>query len=328
MPMKILVTGGAGFIGSNLCEALLMRGDEVVCLDNFSTGKIENLFPFIHMYHQKFKLIVGDVRNPEDCKKAVEGVDYVLHEAPLGTVVQSARNPVSVKELDLYGFLNMLIASRDAGVKRFLYVAGSSTEVSEKDQPVLEDLIDKLLSPDAINKYLKTLHTNLFFNENRMDCIGLRYFNVFGRRQNLSGANATLIPFIIKKLIAHESIVINCDGQYLPDYTYIDNIIQMNLLALETKNPSALNQIYSTAFGERITQYQLISSLREILSEYDEEISNIELINKEERIEEEPSFIGCTEKAIRLLGYYPKYSIREGLEEVVKWYWGTNKLIV
>lgn len=319
--MKVLVTGGAGFIGSNLCEALLTRGDEVVCLDNFATGKIENLLPLTNAYPETFKLVVGDIRNIEDCQKAVEGVEYVLHEAALGSVPRSIKDPATTNDVNISGFLNMLIASRDAGIKRFMYAASSSTYGDSKSLPKVEDVIGRPLSPYAITKYVNELYADVFARTYGIECIGLRYFNVFGRRQDPFGAYAAVIPLFVKKLMEHETIVINGDGEFSRDFTYIDNVIQMNLLALETTNPEAVNQVYNTAFGERTTLNQLVYYLKEYLSEFDPEIANVEVNHGANRIGDIPHSLACIDKAKNLLKYNPKYSMRNGLKEAVKWYW-------
>lgn len=318
---RILVTGGAGFIGSNLCEHLLERGDLVTCLDNFATGKIENLLPLIDKFPESFKLIVGDIRNLEDCKKAVDGMEYVLHEAALGSVPRSIKDPITSNEVNVGGFLNMLVASRDAGVKRFMYAASSSTYGDSKSLPKVEEVIGKPLSPYAITKYVNELYADVFSKTYGMECIGLRYFNVFGRRQDPFGAYAAVIPLFVKKLMAHESITINGDGEFSRDFTYIDNVVQMNILALETTNPKAVNQVYNTAFGERTTLNQLVNYLKEYLSEFDPEIANVEVIHGPNRVGDIPHSLASIDKAKELLTYNPQYSMRAGLKQAVKWYW-------
>lgn len=318
---KVLVTGGAGFIGSNLCEYLLTHDYYVVCLDNFATGKIENLLPLLNRYRYSFKLIVGDIRNLSDCKKAVEGVDYILHEAALGSVPRSIKDPATTNAVNISGFLNMLIAAHSAGVKRFIYAASSSTYGDSKSLPKIEDVIGKPLSPYAITKYVNELYADVFARTYGIECIGLRYFNVFGRRQDPLGTYAAVIPLFIKKLMAHESPVINGDGEYSRDFTYIDNVIQMNMLAMTIDNPDAVNQVYNTAFGERVTLNQLIEYLKEDLSEFDQEISNVKVIHGPNRLGDIPHSLACIDKAKKLLGYKPKYSMRDGLKEAVEWYW-------
>lgn len=320
--MKILVTGGAGFIGSNLCETLLLQGHTVRCLDNFATGKIENLIPLLEQYPETFRLIVGDIRKMEDCQKAVEGMDAVLHEAALGSVPRSIKDPITTNDVNIGGFLNMLVAARDAEVKRFIFAASSSTYGDSKSLPKVEDVIGKPLSPYAITKYVDELYADVFARTYGTEYIGLRYFNVFGRRQDPFGAYAAVIPLFVKQLMKHESPIINGDGEYSRDFTYIDNVVQMNLLALTTENPEAVNQIYNTAFGERTTLNQLVGYLKECLSEFDPAIANIEILHGSNRAGDIPHSLACVDKAKQLLGYAPKYSMREGLKEAVKWYWG------
>ncbi len=323
--MNILVTGGAGFIGSNLCEALLTRGDEVRCLDNFMTGKIENLLPLLEKYPKSFQLVVGDIRKIEDCRKAVEGMEYVLHEAALGSVPRSVNDPVTTNDINIGGFLNMLIAARDANIKRFIFAASSSTYGDSKSLPKVEDVIGKPLSPYAITKYVDELYADVFARTYGFEYIGLRYFNVFGRRQDPFGAYAAVIPLFVKQLMKHESPVINGDGEYSRDFTYIENVIQMNLLALTTTNPAAVNQIYNTAFGERTTLNQLVDYLKEFLSEFDPAIADVEILHGPDRIGDIPHSLACVDKAKMLLGYEPKFSMKKGLREVVEWYWKNLK---
>lgn len=318
---KILVSGGAGFIGSNLCEALLKEGNEVRCLDNFATGKIENLLPLLQQYPERFRLIVGDIRKPEDCRKAVEGMEYVLHEAALGSVPRSVNDPATTNEVNISGFLNMLIAARDAGIKRFVYAASSSTYGDSDSLPKVEEVIGRPLSPYAVTKYVNELYADVFARTYGMETIGLRYFNVFGRRQDPFGAYAAVIPLFVKQLMKHESPVINGDGEYSRDFTYIDNVVQMNILALTTQNPEAVNQVYNTAFGERTTLNELVGYLKEFLSEFDSEIARVEILHGPNRMGDIPHSLACIDKAKRLLGYKPRYCMRDGLREAVKWYW-------
>ena len=317
---KILVTGGAGFIGSNLCEALLQEGHEVVCLDNFATGKMENIQPLLDNFPDRFTLITGDIRKGEDCRKAVEGVEYVFHEAALGSVPRSINDPVTTNEVNISGFLNMLVAARDAGVKRFIYAASSSTYGDSASLPKVEEVIGKPLSPYAITKYVNELYADVFARTYGMECIGLRYFNVFGRKQDPNGAYAAVIPLFVKKLMAHESPVINGDGEYSRDFTYIDNVILMNKLAMTTENPDAVNQVYNTAYGERTTLKQLVSYLKEYLSQFDPEIAAIEVYHGPNRKGDIPHSLASIDKAKELLGYNPQFSMKQGLKEAVKWY--------
>ena len=318
---KILVTGGAGFIGAKVCETALARGDEVVCLDNFATGKVENLLPLLSAFPKTFRLVVGDIRNAEDCAKAVAGCDAVLHEAALGSVPRSIKDPATTNAVNISGFMNMLIAARDAKVRRFVYAASSSTYGDSKTLPKVEDVIGRPLSPYAVTKYVNELYADVFSKTYGMSCIGLRYFNVFGRRQDPHGAYAAVIPLFVKKLMAHESPTINGDGEYSRDFTYIDNVVQMNLLALETRDSAAENQVYNTAFGERTTLNELVSALKEFLSDFDSAIANVPVLHGPNRLGDIPHSLASIEKARRLLGYEPKFSMRAGLKEAVKWYW-------
>lgn len=318
---NILITGGAGFIGSNLCEYFLGRGEHVTCLDNFATGHMENLIPLISGYPDTFRLIVGDIRNMADCRRAVDGADYVLHEAALGSVPRSINDPVTTNDVNIGGFLNMLVAARDAGVKRFVFAASSSTYGDSKSLPKVEDVIGKPLSPYAITKYVDELYADVFARTYGIEYIGLRYFNVFGRRQDPNGAYAAVIPLFVKRFMQHEAPNINGDGEYSRDFTYIDNVIQMNRLAIETTNPEAVNQIYNTAYGERTTLNQLVAYLKEYLSAFDPAIAGIEPTHGPNRAGDIPHSLACVDKARKLLGYEPQFSMKEGLKEAVKWYW-------
>ena len=316
-----MVTGGAGFIGSNLTEALLDRGHSVRVLDNFATGKIENLLPLLEKYPDSLTLQVGDIRNMEDCRKATEKIDYVFHEAALGSVPRSIKDPITSNEVNVSGFLNMLVASKDAGVKRFIYAASSSTYGDSQSLPKVEDVIGKPLSPYAITKYVNELYADVFSRTYGIETIGLRYFNVFGRKQDPNGAYAAVIPLFVKKLMNHESPLINGDGEYSRDFTYIDNVIQMNIRAMETKSPDAINTVYNTAYGERTTLNQLVGYLKEFLSKLDPEIDKVEILHGPNRVGDIPHSLANIDKARNLLGYNPQFSMKQGLKEAVKWYW-------
>ena len=315
---KILITGGAGFIGSNLCGYFL-EDNEVVCLDNFSTGHRHNIEQFLS--NPNFTLIEGDIRNLETCEKAVSGIDFVLHQAALGSVPRSINDPITTNEVNVSGFLNMLTASRNANVKRFIYAASSSTYGDSEKLPKIEEVIGKPLSPYAVTKYVNELYADVFSKTYGMETIGLRYFNVFGRNQDPNGAYAAVIPKFVAQFLNHESPVINGDGNFSRDFTYIDNVIQMNELAMLTENKSAINTVYNTAFGERTTLNELVNSLREFLSTYDNEIANVPIIYGENRVGDIPHSLASIEKAKKLLNYQPKFSMREGLKEAVNWYW-------
>ncbi|KAF2342060.1 SDR family oxidoreductase [Flavobacterium tistrianum] len=319
----ILITGGAGFIGSNLTEYFLHLGYKVVCLDNFSTGHRHNLKDFLD--NPDFKLIEGDIRNLADCNLAVEGADYVLHQAALGSVPRSIKDPITTNDVNVSGFLNMLTAARDAKVKRFVYAASSSTYGDSQGLPKVEDVIGKPLSPYAITKYVNELYAEIFSKTYGLETIGLRYFNVFGRKQDPDGAYAAVIPKFVKQFMNHESPVINGDGNYSRDFTYIDNVIQMNELAMTSQNPKAINSIYNTAFGDRNTLNDLAKYLKEYLSEFDPKIKDVPIIYGETRVGDIPHSLASIEKAKTMLGYKPKYSLQEGLKEAVWWYWNNLK---
>lgn len=318
--MKVLVTGGAGFIGSNLCEALLKQGHKVRCLDNFSTGQIKNLLPLLEEYPETFQLQVGDIRYMEDCRKAVMDMEYVLHEAALGSVPRSINDPVTSNDVNVGGFMNMLVASKDEGIKRFVFASSSSVYGDDTSLPKVEGVVGNLLSPYAITKYVNELYADVFAQLYGMEYIGLRYFNVFGRRQNPDATYAAVIPLFVKQLMKHESPLVNGDGEYSRDFTYIDNVIQMNLLALTTTNPEAVNQIYNTAFGERMSLNQLTGFLKDYLSKVDPAIADIEIKYGPNRTGDISHTLASIDKAKRLLGYEPQYSICSGLQKTMKWY--------
>lgn len=319
----ILVTGGAGFIGSNLCEALLKNGNDVTCLDNFATGRRQNIS---HLStNEKFKLIEGDIRNLEDCQKACKGVDYILHQAALGSVPRSINNPITSNEVNVSGFLNMLVAARDANVKRFVYAASSSTYGDSKSMPKEEDVIGRPLSPYAVTKYVNELYADVFAKTYGISTIGLRYFNVFGRKQDPNGAYAAVIPKFVMQLMQHESPVINGDGSFSRDFTYIDNVIEMNVRAMLATNQNALNTVYNVAYGERTDLNELVALLKTYLSEFDAEILNIAITYGPTRTGDVPHSLASIKKAKRLLGYEPKFDMKTGLKQAVEWYWENLK---
>jgi len=316
---KILVTGGAGFIGSNLTEALLKLNNEVICLDNFATGKEENITPFLT--NPNYTLIEGDIRKLSDCKLAVKDVDYVLHQAALGSVPRSIKDPITSNEVNVSGFLNMLTASRDSGVKRFIYAASSSTYGDSEALPKVEDKIGKPLSPYAITKYVNELYADVFSKTYGLETIGLRYFNVFGRKQDPNGAYAAVIPKFVSQFMAGESPVINGNGEFSRDFTYIDNVIQANLLSITAKNKKAINTVYNVAFGERNTLKDLVELLKKQLTEFDPKIKDIQVIYGPNRVGDIPHSLASVDKAKNLLAYNPQFSLEKGLKEAVNWYW-------
>jgi UDP-N-acetylglucosamine/UDP-N-acetylgalactosamine 4-epimerase len=326
---KILVTGGAGFIGSNLCDALLEEGYQVVCLDNFATGKKENIQHLLA--NAIFTLIEGDIRNIDDCKKAVEGCDYVLHQAALGSVPRSIKDPITSNDVNVGGFLNMLVAARDAGIKRFVYAASSSTYGDSKALPKVEDEIGKPLSPYAITKYVNELYADVFAKTYGMQCIGLRYFNVFGKRQDPDGAYAAVIPLWVKQMIQLQAPTINGNGEYSRDFTYIDNVVQANLKAMLAPDENIQNsegysnQVFNVAYGGNTTLNQLFDTLKNNLSQFKPEIAQLQPQYGPYRPGDIPHSLASIDKARKLIGYDPKYSAQEGFAKACEWYWNNLK---
>lgn len=337
--MKLLITGGAGFIGSNLCEYFVGKGHDVTCLDNLCTGFMHNIEPL--MDKTNFHFIKGDIRDLDTCRKAVEGCEAIMHEAALGSVPRSINDPITTNSTNIDGFLNMLVAARDAGVKRFVYAASSSTYGDSKELPKLEHNIGRPLSPYAITKFVNELYANVFSSLYGLDTVGLRYFNVFGRRQDPNGAYAAVIPLWVKALINHESPYINGDGSYSRDFTYIDNVIQANELAVVTskediiKRAELYNQtlpanapldlVFNVAYGGNTTLLQLFDCLRDNLAQFDSEIAKVNPIFRDNRAGDIPHSQASILKAQRILNYVPKYSALEGFEKACQWYYENLK---
>ena len=319
----ILITGGAGFIGSNLTESLLNNGNKVICLDNFSTGRKDNIDSFLS--HPNYSFIEGDIRNLEVCRKACSDVDYVLHQAALGSVPRSINDPITTNEVNVGGFLNMLVAARDEKVKRFIYAASSSTYGDSKNLPKVEDIIGQPLSPYAITKYVNELYAKIFSTTYGLETIGLRYFNVFGRKQDPNGAYAAVIPKFVMKLMNLESPVINGDGTYSRDFTYIDNVIQMNVRAMLTDNEKSINTVYNVALGNRIDLNNLVSLLKKYLSQFNPKIMDVNITYGPSRKGDVPHSLASIEKAKKMLGYKPTHNLEEGLKEAIEWYWENLK---
>lgn len=316
---KVLITGAAGFIGSNLCEYLIGKNYNVVALDNLATGRISNLNAIIN--HPHFHFIEGDIRNLETCKKAVKGCDYVLHQAALGSVPRSIKDPITSNEVNVGGFLNMLVASKDEGVKKMVYAASSSTYGDSKALPKVEDNIGKPLSPYAITKYVNELYADVFFKTYGLNTIGLRYFNVFGRKQDPNGAYAAVIPLFTKQLMNKQSPNINGDGSYSRDFTYIDNVIQANEKAMLTDHPDAVNTVFNVAYGDRTDLNTLVSLLKTSLSRFDPDIKLINPTYGSLRAGDVPHSLASIDKAKRLLGYDPQFDLKKGIDEAMDWYW-------
>jgi UDP-N-acetylglucosamine/UDP-N-acetylgalactosamine 4-epimerase len=340
---KILVTGGAGFIGSNLIEYFLKNCNEVICLDNLSTGHKKNIVEF--MNHPNFQMVEGDIRNLDVCKIAVRDCEYIFHQAALGSVPRSIKDPVTTNAVNIDGFLNMLTAARDEGVKRFIYAASSSTYGDSRELPKIEERIGRPLSPYAITKVVNEYFAKVYSEIYGLETIGLRYFNVFGRRQDPNGAYAAVIPLWIKKIMAHESPVINGDSSFSRDFTYIDNVIHANELAatisssellvnlndyysrlrenenIDVETPKTVMDIFNIASGGRTSLLQLFETLRNHLANYDIEIANVEVSIGSKREGDIPHSLASIEKATSVLMYNPEYNASQGLGEACKWYY-------
>ena len=317
--LKILVTGGAGVIGSNICDVLIKNGNKVTCLDNLATGKKKNINHLIN--HPNFNFFEGDIRDLSTCQQACENCDFVLHQAALGSVPRSINNPITSNEVNVTGFLNLLVAAKDSGVKRFVYAASSSTYGDSKNMPKVEDIIGKPLSPYAITKYVNELYADIFSKTYGLETIGLRYFNVFGKRQDPNGAYAAVIPKFVMQLMRYESPTINGDGSYSRDFTYIDNVVQMNIRSLMVEDAKALNTVYNVAYGERTNLNELIGLLKEYLSTFDSKIKEVNVNYGPTRKGDVPHSLASVDKARNLMGYYPEFDIKKGLKKAVEWYW-------
>jgi len=315
---RVLVTGGAGFIGSSLCHDLIERDNDVVCLDNFATGKKENLKDLID--NKRFKLFSGDIRDPEVCKKAVKNIEIVLHQAALGSVPRSIADPATTNAVNIDGFLNIIIAARDAGIKRFVFASSSSVYGDSQELPKVEDKTGKVLSPYAITKMVNEEYARIFGSLYGMETIGLRYFNVFGRRQDPEGQYAAVIPRFTQRFMKHEAPVINGDGSNSRDFTYVDNVVLANHLAATTENPAAVNEVYNVSCGDSVTLKEMTLLLKGYLAVNDPEIGKIEAEHGPNRPGDIPHSMASIGKAVRLLGYKPEVLFPEGLKRAVSWY--------
>ena len=316
-PKTWLITGVAGFIGSNLLETLVKLNQRVVGLDNFATGYQRNLDEVQSRVTPEqwanFTFIHGDIRKLSDCQQACSGADYVLHQAALGSVPRSVENPIATDETNIGGFLNMLVAARDAKVKRFVYAASSATYGDHPGLPKVEDLIGKPLSPYAVTKYVNELYADVFARSYGFNTIGLRYFNVFGPRQDPNGAYAAVIPKWIASLINGEPVYINGDGETSRDFCFIDNVIQVNLLAATVDKPEAVNQVYNVAVGDRTTLNQLYELLRLNLLPDHPHLQDAKPVYRDFRAGDVRHSLADVSKARRLLGYEPTHRLGEGI---------------
>ena len=315
---RVLVTGGAGFIGSSLCHDLLERGNRVICLDNFATGKRENIKDL--KGNPDFRLIDGDIRDPEVCWNAVKGVDVVLHQAALGSVPRSIEDPATTNAVNITGFLNMLTATRDAGIKRFVYASSSSVYGDSPELPKVEERTGKVLSPYAVTKLVNEEYARVFGSIYGMETLGLRYFNVFGRRQDPGGPYAAVIPKFTQAFMKYESPVIHGDGSNSRDFTYIDNVLLANNLAATVENPAAMNQVYNVACGDSVNLNEMTTLLRGYLTSHDPKIATVEPVHGPNRQGDIPHSMASIGKAVRLLGYKPQVLFGEGLKRAVEWY--------
>ncbi|MDP5076476.1 MAG: SDR family oxidoreductase [Nonlabens sp.] len=315
---RIVITGAAGFIGSHLCDYFVDNDYEVVGLDNFATGFKKNI---AHIRSKpNFSFMEGDIRDLNVCKQAISGADYVLHQAALGSVPRSISDPMQTNEVNISGFLNVLIASHEAGVKKVVYAASSSTYGSSEQLPKVEETIGKPLSPYAITKYVNELYADVFFNTYGLNTIGLRYFNVFGPRQDANGAYAAVIPKFVKGLMTEGIITLNGDGSYSRDFTYIENVVQANVKALLATSDHANNTVFNVACGDRTTLNELLEILKELLVYHHIKVDDVTIIHGPLRPGDVPHSQASIEKAKDLLNYVPEYNVRQGLEESVAWY--------
>ena len=323
-----LVTGVAGFIGSNLLEKLLTLNQKVVGLDNFDTGNQFNVNEAIKDANNtsgkdlsnNFKFINGDIRRLKDCQKACDGIDYVLHQAALGSVPRSIEDPINTNKANIDGFLNMLVASRDSSVKRFVYAASSSTYGDHPDLPKTEDKIGNPLSPYAVTKLVNELYANVFSKTYNFKTIGLRYFNIFGKRQDPNGAYAAVIPKWVAAILKKEDVFINGDGETSRDFCYIDNTVQMNILAATTDSDEATDQIYNVALNDRTSLNRLYQMIEEKLIQRNSGLKKNKPIHRDFRAGDVRHSQANIKKAQELLNYKPNYMISEGLDEAMDWY--------
>ena len=316
---KILVTGGAGFIGSHICDKLLEKGAKVVCLDNFLTGHRRNIEH--NMGNPNFTLIEGDIRNLETCKKSMVGCTHVCHQAALGSVPRSVSDPITSNEINISGTLNVYFSAYEEGIKRIVFASSSSCYGDEPNLPKIETNIGSPLSPYAITKYCGELYANIFQSLYGMEMIGLRYFNVFGPRQDPEGMYAAVIPKFVQSLINHESPKIHGDGLQSRDFTYIDNVVEMNLLALKTKSNSAVGVNYNVACGQRLTVNELFATIKSLLITFDKKIENIDSEYVPPRPGDIPHSLASIERAKNLIEYDPKIMPLDGLSRAINWYW-------
>jgi len=320
-----LVTGGAGFIGSNLVEYLLKYNvEKVTILDNFATGHRKNIEEFIQ--DERCELIEGDIRDLDTCKKAMIGVDYVLHQAALGSVPRSINDPITSSEVNISGHLNMLVAAKESDtVKRMVYAASSSTYGDHPGLPKVEDHIGKPLSPYAVTKYVNELYADVFYKTYGLETAGLRYFNVFGPKQDPDGAYAAVIPKFIGQFLNNQDLIINGDGKHSRDFTFIENVVQANIKAVLSDNKDSANQVYNVAFGENTNLNELVEAIAKGLNDLGINASASKVINGSERAGDVKHSLADISKAEKIIGYKPLFSFSEGIKQTIAWYCNEDK---
>lgn len=319
MSKRILITGGAGFIGSNLCEYFLKQGHEIRALDNLATGRLRNIEQLLA--EKNFEFIEGDIRNLETCRSAVRGFDVVMHQAALGSVPRSIDRPIDTNAVNIDGFVNMLVAAKDEGIERFIYAASSSTYGDSKELPKVEERIGKPMSPYAVTKLANELYADVFHKIYGLKTIGLRYFNVFGRNQDPDGAYAAAIPRFVKAFMEGRSPEIHGDGEQTRDFTYIENVLHANECALQTQNEEAFNQVFNVAYGQRTSVNQIVKKLQHLLAEKDPGIQSVEIVYGPARQGDVRDSLADVSKAKRLMGYNPEFDVLQGIERAIDWYW-------
>ena len=323
-----LITGAAGFIGSNLLEKLLVLNQKVVGLDNFETGHKHNIDQALRDANNissrdqsgNFKFINGDIKNLKVCEQACDGVDYVLHQAALGSVPRSIEDPIATNEANINGFLNILIASKDKKVSRFVYAASSSSYGDNTDLPKVEHMIGNPLSPYAVTKFVNELYANVFAKNYNLNTIGLRYFNVFGKRQDPNGAYAAVIPKWVASILNNKEVYINGDGETSRDFCYIENAVQANILAAMTANQEAINQVYNVALNQRTSLNELYKLIEDKIIERVDGLEQKEPIYRDFRAGDVRHSQASIDKAKELLDYQPEFKVSEGLNEAIDWY--------
>ena len=317
--VTVLITGGAGFIGSKLCDAVVEMGYNVRCMDNLITGKKENIEHLIG--HPNFKFLETDLRDYDSCVKAVSGVEIILHQAALGSVPRSVDDPITTNSININGTLNLLDAAQRAGVRRVVYAGSSSAYGDSPVLPKVEKHRGNPLSPYAVTKFVGELYCSVFSSLHGMETICLRYFNVFGPRQDPDGVYAAVIPKFIQSMMRHEEPTVFGDGEQTRDFTHVNNVVDANILAMTTVDENAINQTYNIAAGQRTSVNQLFDFLKELLSDFDQEIGSLNMIHTEPRLGDIPHSTASIEKAKEILGYNPTIDVEQGLKMAIGWYW-------